>query len=418
MSTFYLSTLPTVSSRQVHLRQLLSLNPAYLILVDRSSTDGWQAISEARSYVLSLLQDTPGAWHLIAPCPHEYDCPLAGGKDRCSFSQKLQRPGFTRKTKHANRGEEDVNYTYLVIGRGPRPSNLDTQAEMGTSTEERSTFSAVGRMGGVGKEAMEKEAVKMEGKSELREVEGGEFEMVSLAKPVSSHEHKPAMGDEAKREEESVMRDEAYGWPRVVAPPMKRAGHVILDTCFPDGQSSYPFSFISSFFPNLFAKAKIIETDVSSGNIQRLTYAKSHSKQVYYDARKSAWGDLFPHEPKSKLVRKRGIRKLIKEEGFTGVGLEDGMGNDMDDLLSGMENLPVGELESTGGRDAGAEGEEDGEVITWKSPTSRSTGSGQNRGFSTFSSSGRPTVSCEYPITLIRGIECLLSLKHHRSNVS
>lgn len=92
-------------------------------------------------------------------------------------------------------------------------------------------------MGGVGKEAMEKEAVKMEGKSELREVEGGEFEMVSLAKNPSTPDHITATGDEAKVEEQSMMRNEAYGWPRVVAPPMKRAGHVILDTCFPDGQS-------------------------------------------------------------------------------------------------------------------------------------------------------------------------------------
>ena len=143
MSTFYLSTLPTISSRQVHLRSLLSLDPAYLILVDRSSPEGWASISEARSYVLSLNEEAPDAWHLIAPCPHEYACPLAGGKDRCSFSQKLQRPSFTRKTKHANRGEEDVNYTYLIIGRGPRPSSI--------GMEEGSMFSEVGRMGGVGR---------------------------------------------------------------------------------------------------------------------------------------------------------------------------------------------------------------------------------------------------------------------------
>ena len=95
-------------------------------------------------------------------------------------------------------------------------------------------------MGGVGKEAMEKEAVKMHGKSELREVEGGEFEMVSLAKQHQAADHITATGNEAKVEEESMMRDEAYKWPRVVAPPMKRAGHVILDTCFPDGQSHSP----------------------------------------------------------------------------------------------------------------------------------------------------------------------------------
>jgi ribosomal protein RSM22 (predicted rRNA methylase) len=93
-------------------------------------------------------------------------------------------------------------------------------------------------MGGVGREVMEKEAIKMEGKSELREVEGGEFEMVSLSKHI--HEPKNVVSAESRGSglDEETMRGEAYRWPRVVAPPMKRAGHVILDTCFPDGESS------------------------------------------------------------------------------------------------------------------------------------------------------------------------------------
>lgn len=115
-----------------------------------------------------------------------------------------------------------MNYTYLVIGRGARPT---------ADLDEGYMFSSAGRLGGVGREAMEKEAIKMEGKGELREVEGGEFEMVSLSKPKLDLE-KQAVGVD-----EPVLMGQAYGWPRVVAPPMKRAGHVILDTCYPDGQS-------------------------------------------------------------------------------------------------------------------------------------------------------------------------------------
>lgn len=36
----------------------------------------------------------------------------------------------------------------------------------------------------------------------------------------------------------------------------------------------------------------------------RLTFPKSQGKQVYYDARKSAWGDIFPHQPKNKEVER------------------------------------------------------------------------------------------------------------------
>jgi len=232
ISSFYLSTLPTQSSRQVHLRQLLASSPEYIILVDRSSREGWAAISEARSYLLSLSSSSTAPseeMHVIAPCPHEFECPLTGGRDRCSFSQKLQRPDFTRKTKHTNRGEEDVNYTYLILGRGSRPASTGSPM--------------IGRVGGVGKEALEKEAGKREGKSELREVEGGggEFEMVSLS-DLSGQENGtlPTRDDEKTEEEvDGALRTESYTWPRVVAPPMKRAGHVILDTCFPDGMSSF-----------------------------------------------------------------------------------------------------------------------------------------------------------------------------------
>ena len=30
-----------------------------------------------------------------------------------------------------------------------------------------------------------------------------------------------------------------------------------------------------------------------------MTVPKSQGKQPYYDARKSSWGDIFPHEPKN-----------------------------------------------------------------------------------------------------------------------
>jgi len=36
----------------------------------------------------------------------------------------------------------------------------------------------------------------------------------------------------------------------------------------------------------------------------RLTIPKSQGKQVYYDARKSAWGDTFPHPSKNKEVER------------------------------------------------------------------------------------------------------------------
>jgi ribosomal protein RSM22 (predicted rRNA methylase) len=48
-----------------------------------------------------------------------------------------------------------------------------------------------------------------------------------------------------------------------------------------------------------------------SGNIGRIVIPKSQGKQVYYDARKAGWGDLFPYDSKHReVVRSRGVRRL------------------------------------------------------------------------------------------------------------
>jgi ribosomal protein RSM22 (predicted rRNA methylase) len=53
--------------------------------------------------------------------------------------------------------------------------------------------------------------------------------------------------------------------PRLVMPPLKRNGHVLLDYCTP------------------------------KGTLERTVVAKSHPKPLYTLARKSFWGDLWPH---------------------------------------------------------------------------------------------------------------------------
>lgn len=48
----------------------------------------------------------------------------------------------------------------------------------------------------------------------------------------------------------------------------------------------------------------------------RLTIPRSQGKQPYYDARKSSWGDLFPHEPKN-APQERYQPQSAKREGGT-----------------------------------------------------------------------------------------------------
>jgi hypothetical protein len=271
LSTFHLSSLPTVSARRTHLRQLLSLSSSYLILIDRSSPSGWAAISEAREYLLSL-SDPENPLHAIAPCPHDAPCPLANGRDACGFSQRLQRPSFLRKTKHSGRGEEDIGYCYLVIRRGERPAAHLNELGMG-------------RVGGAGKEAAEKARKKMQGKNFLREVEGGEFEMVSLAESESCAS--PSVHRvEAEEVDIEALRKEAYSWPRLVAPPLKRSGHVIMDTCSPNGMS--PMSRQSN-------RADLKQASYSASPSLRVTRSRAIMTRA-----KPAGGTSFLTSPKGR----------------------------------------------------------------------------------------------------------------------
>ncbi|KAH8119963.1 Rsm22-domain-containing protein [Phellopilus nigrolimitatus] len=228
LSAFHLSSLPSQLARKEMIKQMWSSGANIIVLIDHDSSSGFESIVEAREYLLRMgkreLEDPATqdradlGCHVVAPCPHDGICPLfADGpsKLKCTFSQRLQRPAFLRTTKRARAGHEDIGYSYVVIRRGRRPSRIDTSSRTG---------------------------------------------IANIA---------PEQNDTADTDSAHQIRLEAYDWPRLVFPPLKKSGHVILDGC------------------------------TSEGQIMRMTIPRSQGKQPYYDARKSSWGDIFPHKPKN-----------------------------------------------------------------------------------------------------------------------
>ncbi|KAI5124137.1 hypothetical protein M0805_000948 [Coniferiporia weirii] len=222
LSAFHLSSLPTHIARKEMVKQMWNSGANVIVLIDHDTSAGFEIIAEAREQLLRLgrkeVEDpavhdgTNAGCHVVAPCPHDGACPLyqpGSSKLRCTFSQRLQRPVFLRKTKHAHAGHEDIGYSYVVIKRGKRPT------QMAATTE------------GSGQEI----AVDVDNVHQIRL--------------------------------------EAYNWPRMIFSPLKKSGHVIIDGC------------------------------TAEGRIMRMTIPRSQGKQPYYDARKSSWGDIFPHKPKN-----------------------------------------------------------------------------------------------------------------------
>lgn len=182
-----------------------------------------------------------------------------------------------------------MGYTYVVIRRGPRP--------------ELPTGPKVGRVGNVGLRDTAREAQKQVERTEARqprkpgvtpakdkqpEVENE----VDVAAETVALPESDAAAAKALEELESNLRVESYHWSRIVFPPVKAHKHIIMDSCTAEGQS-----FLSSHF--------YFTPEPLPGNIMRLTVPKSQGKQEYYDARKSSWGDIFPHQPKNPGVIRR-----------------------------------------------------------------------------------------------------------------
>lgn len=138
----------------------------------------------------------------------------------CGFEQRLQRPAFVRKTKHSGVGHEDVGYSYVVIRRGTRPS-APRDIE-------------VGRLGQVGKEELAKSSGKKL-QRELTESDEPVADVHEATEPVVVVETKPEMEAQSSEALDGALRSESNNWPRLVFPPMKRSGHVILDCCTPAG---------------------------------------------------------------------------------------------------------------------------------------------------------------------------------------
>ncbi|TFK94959.1 Rsm22-domain-containing protein [Polyporus arcularius HHB13444] len=264
LSAFLLSSLPTHVDRKLLVKEMWDSGAEVMVLIDHN----FELIAEAREQLLkfgrkeledpAMVEEPVRGAHVVAPCPHDGACPLyhpGNGKLECSFTQRLQRPEFVRKTKHSGTGHENMDYSYVVIRRGPRPTPTPTK---------------VGRVGDVGRRELVKD---LEASIPMAQL--------SLAGDRSgerANDHAEEFIDMEARNGEialspdeltAALRQEAYSWPRLVFPPLKRSGHIILDSCTAEGQ------------------------------IMRMTIPKSQGKQPFYDARKSNWGDLFPHEPKN-----------------------------------------------------------------------------------------------------------------------
>ena len=83
------------------------------LVIEPGTPRGYAAVLAARSRL------TGAGWHLLAPCPQDGPCPVAGGTDWCHFAARLDRSGLHRRLKGGERGHEDEKFSYVLASRDP-----------------------------------------------------------------------------------------------------------------------------------------------------------------------------------------------------------------------------------------------------------------------------------------------------------
>jgi ribosomal protein RSM22 (predicted rRNA methylase) len=96
--------------------RLWPLTADTLVMVEPGTPAGWQRILAARRQLIEA-----GA-HVIAPCPHENDCPLQP-PDWCHFARRVARSRLHRQAKGADVPWEDEKFSYVAVSRKQAPAS-------------------------------------------------------------------------------------------------------------------------------------------------------------------------------------------------------------------------------------------------------------------------------------------------------
>jgi ribosomal protein RSM22 (predicted rRNA methylase) len=93
------------------IKQAWACTQELLVVLEPGTRRGFGLVHAARSWLIAS-----GA-HLLAPCPHAAECPMATAGDWCHFSQRVERTSEHRHLKGGVLGYEDEKFSYIIAAR-------------------------------------------------------------------------------------------------------------------------------------------------------------------------------------------------------------------------------------------------------------------------------------------------------------
>ena len=281
---------------------LLSPSAGVLVLLEKGNPRGFEVVAGARKMLLNnhiaspgtitpddselessnLLSQTkkePGM--IIAPCTNHSTCPLyksegvsKGRKDFCHFEQRFVRPPYLQNIMGARASNhDDVPFSYIAVQRG-RDLRSSASQDLGSGAVVQGDIATEAAF--IGHQDAVPVGTTLTSTQQTAQSSPFQGEETNLASPSSDHaapSTEPSTQVPSPTTGSPTSQISPLTLPRLIVPPLKRKGHIILDLCTP------------------------------SGTFERWTVPRSHGKQAFRDARKSNWGDLWALGGKTRRPR-------------------------------------------------------------------------------------------------------------------
>ncbi|KAK9477905.1 hypothetical protein V1514DRAFT_332822 [Lipomyces japonicus] len=218
---------------------------------------------------------------IIAPCPHQNHCPMMLGVviDKAQFTAAQQKLRQRQQDEESDEQDQADSGSDKIPRRDTWchfPQKMQRPRWLMELKSGRLLSSRWGSQG---------QKLGKHGRHGNKSVETSKLSYLIVQKQNSSDNRDH---DQANLPTDEVLR-ESISWPRLTAPPMKRDHHIIMDVCS------------------------------SIGYLERWSISKSYGgEQVARDARKSKWGDLWPHGAKHmqtrSVLRNQSPREIPKHD--------------------------------------------------------------------------------------------------------